>query len=193
MASSTGWTSVGELRDDAQDLAGRRLLLQRFGEVAVASLQLREQPHVLDGDDRLIGEGLEQRDLVVGEPRPSRAVGCRGRRPRRPHRPWARPVWCGSQGASVRGASCRLAVSAGRSGDVHGADREPWGAPPVPMDDRAAGTASRATASGPWAQRGAGLIAVEPEISAPTPPLRRTPRSRGSRRRPAGHRSARWR
>ena len=31
-------------------------------------LQLGEQPHVLDRDDRLVGEGLEERDLVVGEP-----------------------------------------------------------------------------------------------------------------------------
>ena len=46
---------------------GRRLLLQRLGEVGVPGLQLREQPRVLDGDDRLVGEGLEQRDLAVGE------------------------------------------------------------------------------------------------------------------------------
>ena len=46
--------------DHAQDLARRR-------QVAVPSLQLVEQPHVLDGDHRLIGEGLEERDLVVGE------------------------------------------------------------------------------------------------------------------------------
>ena len=26
-----------------------------------------EQPHVLDGDDRLVGEGLRQLDLPVGE------------------------------------------------------------------------------------------------------------------------------
>ena len=38
----------------------RRLLLQRF-------LELVEQPHVLDGDDRLIGEGFEQFDLRRGE------------------------------------------------------------------------------------------------------------------------------
>src|SRR5690349_6924236 len=42
--------------DHAEDLACRRLLLQRFSE-------LSEQPHVLDGDDRLIGEGLEEFDL----------------------------------------------------------------------------------------------------------------------------------
>ena len=53
--------------DDAQDLAGRRLLLQRLGQLAVALLQLLEQPRVLDGDDGLVGEGLQQRDLLVGE------------------------------------------------------------------------------------------------------------------------------
>ena len=62
--SNTGWTSVGELADDAQDLAGRRLLLQGLGEVGVLGLELVEQPHVLHGDHGLVGEGLHQRDLV---------------------------------------------------------------------------------------------------------------------------------
>ncbi len=53
--------------DDPQDLGGRRLLLQGLGQLAVPSPQLLEQPHVLDGDDRLVGEGLEQRDLLVCE------------------------------------------------------------------------------------------------------------------------------
>ena len=57
--SNTGWTSFGELADDAQDLARCRLLLERFREVAVARLQLLEQAGVLDGDHGLIGEGLE--------------------------------------------------------------------------------------------------------------------------------------
>ena len=48
----------GRARDHAQDLAGRGLLLEGLGEVAVARLELLEQPHVLDGDDRLVGEGL---------------------------------------------------------------------------------------------------------------------------------------
>ena len=47
--------------------ARRRLMLQRFGEFRVALLQFFEQPHVLDGDDRLVGEGFEQLDLSVGE------------------------------------------------------------------------------------------------------------------------------
>ena len=36
----------------------------RYG---VLGLQLGEQPRVLDGDGRLVGEGLQQRDLTVGE------------------------------------------------------------------------------------------------------------------------------
>ena len=62
---------VGRRRgDDAQDLGGGGLLLQRLGDLAVALLklgvallQLREQPGVLDGDDGLVGERLQQRDL----------------------------------------------------------------------------------------------------------------------------------
>ena len=71
MVSKTGWTSVGELGDDPQDLAGRRLLLEGLGEVAVARLELLEQADVLDGDDGLVGEGLEQGDLAVRERPPS--------------------------------------------------------------------------------------------------------------------------
>ena len=66
-ASRTGWRSVGELAITRRISAGGRLLLQRLGQLAIARLQLREQPHVLDGDDGLVGEGLEQRDLLVGE------------------------------------------------------------------------------------------------------------------------------
>ena len=47
-------------RDHPQDFADRRLLLERF-------LRLVEQAHVLDRDRRLVGEGLHQRDLLVGE------------------------------------------------------------------------------------------------------------------------------
>src|SRR5262245_60834932 len=57
-----------------EDLAGRRLLFQRLshlsmglGECLILFLQFSEQPHVLDGDNGLVGEGLEQCDLVVGE------------------------------------------------------------------------------------------------------------------------------
>jgi len=53
--------------DDAEDLARRHLLFERRREITVARLQLAEEPHVLDRDHRLIGEGLEERDLVVSE------------------------------------------------------------------------------------------------------------------------------
>ncbi len=55
--------------DHTQDLAGGRLLLQRLGQVAITCLQFVEQPCVLDRDDRLVGEGLEHRDLPLGEHR----------------------------------------------------------------------------------------------------------------------------
>ena len=51
--------------DRPQDLTRRGLLFQRFGQIGIARLQLPEQAHVLDGDDRLVGEGLEQGDLPV--------------------------------------------------------------------------------------------------------------------------------
>src|SRR5215831_5903631 len=39
----------------------------RRGQVTVARLQLFEQTHILDGDNRLIGEGRYQLDLLLGE------------------------------------------------------------------------------------------------------------------------------
>src|SRR4030095_8593844 len=57
----------GGARDDPKDVAGRGLLLQGLGEVAVTDLQLVEKPDVLDRDDRLGREGLEQGDLLVRE------------------------------------------------------------------------------------------------------------------------------
>src|SRR5262245_10164606 len=46
--------------DDLQQLAGCRLLLQRHSQLTVAGFQLLEQPHILYGDDRLVGKCLEQ-------------------------------------------------------------------------------------------------------------------------------------
>src|SRR6266481_7341213 len=58
---------AGRARDGPQNLAGRRLLLQRLGQIARARLHLLEEPHVLDRDHRLVGEGGEQLYLLVGE------------------------------------------------------------------------------------------------------------------------------
>ena len=53
--------------DHAQNLARRGLLLQRFGELAVASIELVEQPDVFDRDDGLASEGLKKFDLFIGK------------------------------------------------------------------------------------------------------------------------------
>src|SRR5262245_63799081 len=54
-------------RDNAQNLAGRGLLIECLGERAVLLLQLREEPDVFDGDDRLVGEGLQEIYLFFRE------------------------------------------------------------------------------------------------------------------------------
>jgi len=41
--------------------------LQRFGQIVGALAQFVQQARILDGDDGLIGEGLEQVDLSLGE------------------------------------------------------------------------------------------------------------------------------
>ena len=51
--------------DDAEHLGGRRLMLQRLAQFRVALAEFLEQAHVLDGDHGLVGEGLEERDLLV--------------------------------------------------------------------------------------------------------------------------------
>ena len=44
-----------------------RLMLQGFAQLGVALLEFFEEAHVLDSDYRLVGEGFEQRNLLVGE------------------------------------------------------------------------------------------------------------------------------
>src|SRR5262245_37020425 len=53
--------------DDAQDVASGGLRVEGRGQVPVACLQLLEQADVLDSNHRLVGEGLQQLDLVVRE------------------------------------------------------------------------------------------------------------------------------
>ena len=57
----------GRGADDAQDFARRRLVVERFGELAVAGLQFLREPVLLDRDGRLDGESLKQRDLLWRE------------------------------------------------------------------------------------------------------------------------------
>ena len=58
---------AGRSGDDLQHLRRRGLLLQRLGKLARARLHLVEQPHVLDGDHRLVGEGGDKLDLLLRE------------------------------------------------------------------------------------------------------------------------------
>ena len=67
MAANTGSKITGRAADDLQHLRRCRLLLQRLRELPRALLLRLEQPRVLDGDHRLVGEGLDQLDLLVGE------------------------------------------------------------------------------------------------------------------------------
>ena len=57
----------GGAADDVEHLRRRRLLLQRFGEFLCTLLLRLEQPHVLDGDHRLIGECHDQFDFTLVE------------------------------------------------------------------------------------------------------------------------------
>src|SRR5262249_19931582 len=58
---------VGRARNDVEHVTDRSLIVERFLDLARARLHLVEQPHVLDRDHRLVGEGGGQLDLLVGE------------------------------------------------------------------------------------------------------------------------------
>src|SRR5262245_26564106 len=53
--------------DDAKHLGRCGLMLQSLAQFRVALLDLLEQSHVLDRDDRLVGEGFEELDLLFRE------------------------------------------------------------------------------------------------------------------------------
>jgi hypothetical protein len=42
-------------------------MLQGYTQVCVAFFELLEKPHIFDGDDGLVCEGLEEIDLLIGE------------------------------------------------------------------------------------------------------------------------------
>jgi hypothetical protein len=61
-------------RDDPENLARRGLLREGFAHLSMGLRerpillpQLGEQPHILNGNDGLVGEGLQQGDLLFGE------------------------------------------------------------------------------------------------------------------------------
>ena len=58
---------AGRTGYNPQHIRRRRLLLQRFGKLPRALLLGLKQPHVLDRDHCLVGEGGDQFDLLFGE------------------------------------------------------------------------------------------------------------------------------
>ncbi len=57
----------GGTADYLQQFARRRLLVERHAEIAVLCLHFLEQPHILNGDHRLVGEGGQQFDALGAE------------------------------------------------------------------------------------------------------------------------------
>src|SRR4030095_4826133 len=57
----------GRAADNTQHLGRCRLMLQRFAKFLIALLEFLEEPDIFDGDDGLVGEGFEQRNLLLGE------------------------------------------------------------------------------------------------------------------------------
>jgi hypothetical protein len=57
IAWNTESSSPGDELMTLQHLGGCRLLLQRLAQLACSRLHLIEQPHILDRDHRLVGEG----------------------------------------------------------------------------------------------------------------------------------------
>jgi hypothetical protein len=57
----------GRAADDLQHIAGRGLVFERFLKVSGPLVQFTIGLGAGDGDHRLLGEGLQQLDLAVGE------------------------------------------------------------------------------------------------------------------------------
>src|SRR5262249_41442009 len=57
----------GRTADDAEHLGRCRLMLQGLAQFRIALLDFLEEPHILDGDDRLVGEGFEEFDLFFSK------------------------------------------------------------------------------------------------------------------------------
>ena len=58
-----GWRTA----DDVEHVARGSLIFERLLQLSRARLHLLEQPHILDCDHRLVGEGRDELDLLFGE------------------------------------------------------------------------------------------------------------------------------
>ena len=54
----------GRTADHLEDFRGGGLLLERLAQLLGPCLHLLEQPDVVDCDHRLVGEGIDQLDLL---------------------------------------------------------------------------------------------------------------------------------
>ena len=191
--------------------AGRRsaswLITRRISLVAVccssASVSSRfracssvEQAHVLDGDDGLVGEGLQQLDLLVGEQARTRSV----RRQIDAHRP-RRPAAWARRDAPVSRRPARV-LRASYSGSLSTSwmciDRRRRGST-ARRDGACASSRHRVHACG-RSRRLRATVRDRGQLDAASPSNARTPRpsalaelaprSQRSSRRPAGGRSA---
>src|SRR5215472_3009898 len=62
------WLQVDRrARDDLENVTGRGLIIESLLELALLGLHLIEQPHVLDRDHRLVGEGCDEIDFLLSE------------------------------------------------------------------------------------------------------------------------------
>ena len=166
----------GRTADHRQDAGRGRLLLERL-------LRLVEQAHVLDGDHRLVGKGLEQRDLLVGQRAWCSARSPRWRRWPRRRAPSAPPSSRGSRPA--RHCACRLRT--GRRSRA-GRARRPRGNREWPRRVCSRGSAGTGT-PGASARRAAGRPRRWP-WRAPRRPAAGSPPPQ--RRGTGGCRCARW-
>src|SRR5262245_25414094 len=57
----------GRAADDTEYLGRCRLMLQSLSQFRIALLKFFEQPHVLNGNDGLVGESLQKSDLFIRE------------------------------------------------------------------------------------------------------------------------------
>ena len=124
-------TERGELLGLHQTILRGPQILQGFSQFARASLHAFKQAHVLDRDHRLVGEGLDQLDLLVGK-RPHRfALQNQSRRSVFPPAATARQASYGIPPRVCR--ACHFVIWIGQNvGDVNGlafnhrtADTEP--------------------------------------------------------------------
>ena len=110
---------AGRSADHAQHFGRRRLLLQRFRQLARSCLHLLEQPHIADRDHGLVGEGLQQGDLLVAERTHFECAKQQSRRCSRLRAAMERSARCDDLGPARQFAGVGKFVAFGREQVMH--------------------------------------------------------------------------